>query len=196
LFDVVEPAEPEYDIKEIDGQLVLVPRVTVLGAVDVATWQRQMNTLKQVPVSVAKILLKSGRDAITRAKSIAAANNLPGGGARDNTAWKLQWHAETLSKLSDPNAMYSSGEDLKKWVLAAYVEANAAEEGALWIAAAWSQMWSEIGAAIANLPKIIAQKINEAAGELLGMPVWIVALGGLGILGVAAYAYAKAKGSR
>ena len=170
-------------------------QIDVFGMVDTGAWQRQMNTLKQVPVSVAKIMVRSGSDAIARAKAIAAANSLPGGTARDNVGWKLQWHAEQLAKLTNLNAMYGSGDDLKKWVLAAYVEANAAEEGALWIAQAWTAMWSDIALALANLPKEVAKKVNETAGALLGMPFWIVAVAGLGIVGLGVYVYAKAVGT-
>jgi hypothetical protein len=170
--------------------------VTVLGMIDIQAWQAQMNTIKQVPVSVARVLLKSGQDAIQRAMNVAKSKSLPGDTARETCFWKLVWHEEALAKLPDPNAMYSSGDDLKKWVLAAYVEANAAEEGALWIAQAWSQMWNEIGVALAKLPKQIAAQVNQTVGSLLGMPVWLMVLLGLTVVGGGVLVYAKAKGSR
>jgi hypothetical protein len=173
-----------------------IEKVDVLGAIDTGAWQRQMNTIKQVPVSVARIMLRSGQDAITRAQAIAAANNLPGDTARQNVKWKLAWHAESLANQKDPNAMYSSGDDLKKWALAAYVEANAAEEGAYWIAQAWSAMWSEIGAAIRALPVQIAQEVNKTAGALLGLPIWAIVVGAVGVVGLGVAVYSGVRASK
>lgn len=193
MYDDAHIDEFEFD----DGEYrMYVPKYTVdlLGAVDTGAWQRQMNTLKQVPVSVARILLRDGNDAIARAQTIASSKKLPGDTARSNVAWKLKWHEEALAKETNPHAMYASGDDLKKWCLAAYVEANAAEEGALWIGQAWSKMWNEIGAAIAALPAAIASKVNETAGALFGMPGWVVGLGALSIIAIGAGIYASTVG--
>lgn len=155
--------------------------------IDIAAYQRQMNTLKQVPASVAQILLGSGTQAITQANALAALRKLPGQAARDNVMWKLRWHQEQLAPRVDlrPETIYAHGDDLKKWVLAAFVEANAAEEGATWVATAWGRMWNEIAAAIARLPVAIATQVNQTAGALFGMPLWMVALGAVGVAGVA-----------
>ena len=166
----------------------------VLGAVDVGAWQHQMNALKQVPVSVARVMLSWGTRAIMQAISVASRVSLPGDTSRQNVLGKLRWHAAQLSAITDPYAMYVSGDDLKKWVLAAYVEGNAAEEGAATVATAWGRMWNEIGVAIAALPVQIAAKINETTGALLGVPGWVVGVSVLGILGLAAYTYTKAVG--
>lgn len=170
----------------------MVPTI-VFGMIDTGAWAKQMNTLKQVPVSVARIMAKSGLDAITRAQAGAKqpwyVADLPGETRRNEVAWKLRWHDETLAKLLDNNAMYASGDDLKKWVLNAYLEANAVEEGAGWIATAWGRMWNEITAAIAALPKIIAAKVNETAASLFGLPGWAVGLGAVGLIGLLGYTY-------
>lgn len=196
---------PYYDGDDIDFEVMetfeLAPDAdTVLGAIDVAAYEHQMNALKQVPVSVARILVRSGSAAITNAIATAKQPwykpNLPGETERNNVMWKLKWHDDALAKLTDGNAMYGSGDDLKKWVLAAYLDANAAEEGAAWIAPMWTQMWTEIGAAIAALPKAIAEKVNETAGALLGMPIWVIVLSGIGVLGVGVAVYAKARAAR
>ncbi len=155
--------------------------------IDIAAYQRQMNTLKQVPASVAQIMLGSATQAITSAIARATALNLPGAQTRDNVMWKLRWHQDQLAPRADlhPETIYPHGDDLKKWVLAAYVEANAVEEGAGWITGAWSRMWSEIGAALARLPVAVAAKVNETAGALFGIPLWAMALGALGVGAVA-----------
>jgi len=157
--------------------------------IDVQEYVARMDSLKQVPVSVARVLCKNGGDVIYQATLLAIAKNLPGMSARKTATGKLRWHEGELSKLSDPNAIYSSGDDLKKWVLAAYVEANAVEEGLGWVSTAWGKMWNEIGAAIAKLPVQIAMQINETAGALLGVPGWAVGVAVLSIVGVGVAAY-------
>lgn len=180
-----------------EPQEVLVPIVfkqnpdgsfeEVVGAIDVAAYQRQMNTLKQVPVSVAQILVGNATNALAQASGIAALKKLPGQTTRDNVMWKLKWHQDQLAPRADlrPETMYAHGDDLKKWVLAAFVECNAVEEGTSWVDGAWGRMWSEIGAALARLPVAIAAKVNETAGALFGIPFWAMALGALGVVGVA-----------
>ena len=69
---------------------------TAKAAQQITDRQKQMDSLKQVPVVVAVELLKGGQAAIDQARKIAADKNLPGGGARDNVYWKLQWHANEL----------------------------------------------------------------------------------------------------
>lgn len=159
-----------------------------------------MNTLKQVPVSVAHILLSSGQktinDAITKAASLGSVftGTLPGGSARSNCAAHLKWHETELQKYTDLNVMYPNADDLKKWVMQSYVEANAVEEGASWIANSWSLMWSEIGKAISELPVAIASKINETASSLLGLPSWGIGLAVVGFAGIVGYLYLKPRG--
>lgn len=202
-------AYPAYDVEDFEHEVErrsgeqfpdeldqYVTDQDVLGFTDIAAWQRQMNTLKQVPVSVAHVLVRNGLSAISHAQSLARSRSLPGGTTRTNVARALKEHEARLATERDPNVMYAGGDDLKKQVLAAYIEDNAAEEGAGQASAAWSQMWSEIGVAIAALPVTVAEQVNKTAGALLGMPVWVLGVGALGILGVAGYAFAKAKGSR
>ncbi len=149
--------------------------------------QRQMGALKQVPVSVARALLRGGQDAISHAKSVAAAKSLPGSTDRDTVFYKLQWHQNELAKLSDPNAMYAPGNDLKTWVTAAFRESDVADIGAGWIANAWNVMWSDIGKAIAALPALLRDEMKKAVENITGVPLWALAVGGVGLVGLAAF---------
>ncbi len=167
----------------------IMPR-PLLGAYDIASSQKAMNTLKQVTVNVAQALLKGGQGAINYARTIADQRGLPGGTARDNVYWKLQWHQNTLKPLSaTPNAMYGAGDDLKKWVMQAFIEANAVEEGAAYMDQAWDNMWREIGAALAALPKEIAKKVQDAAAPITTAVKWTywIAIGtAVAVLGIIA----------
>lgn len=189
-----------------------VQRNEIFGELDVGTLAQQFNTLKQVPVSVARILVKNGTDAINHANSVAQSKNsiitgpFPGGSDRAIVQGKLQWHANTLAGLSDPAAMYASGDDLKKVVTSAYIESNAADEGAAWISASWSQLWVDIKVAIAALPqqaaklaaegaKDVGSVINAAASNLIssatGLPTWVVVAGGAAVLGLVGFGVYK-----
>lgn len=179
----------------------------VLGGYDIASWQKQMNELKKVTILMAQVLVARGQEAIDGAikasKQPWYKSDLPGETARNTVKGKLQWHADNLAKLapsawstyqkfqSDPDAfkkagaqlqaIYAPGSDLMKWVMQAFVEANAAEEGAAYLAAAWSAMWREIGAAIAALPAEAAKAVKGMAAGLK----WGLIIGG-SALGVAA----------
>lgn len=149
--------------------------VTVLGMFDIAARQKDMNSLKQMPVSIAQILLKNGQQVISRAILVANMMKLPGPTARKNCSDHLQWHADTLAKLaSSPNMLYASGDDLKKWVMQAFIEENAVEEGAAYLDQAWGQMWAEIGQKIAELPANVAAAVSEAAEGAATMSKWVI----------------------
>lgn len=166
------------------------PNIEVFGMFDIAARQRQMNELKQVPVSVAQILLRGGQQAIDHARALAASKNLPGGGARDKVYWALKWHETELSKLKDtPTAMYASGEDLKKFVMQSFIEANAADEGAVAIDQMWSAMWADIGHAIAALPAAVVAKVSEVVDTAETTAKWtlVIVAGVVGLLGYGAY---------
>jgi hypothetical protein len=158
--------------------------------IDIGARQNEMNSIKQVPVSVAQALVKGGQTAIEGAilgsKQPWYKSDLPGETSRKNVQAHLQWHAFEIAKLAGtPNAMYKSGEDLKKYTMLAFQESNAVEEGAAYLDKAWTSMWSEIAAALAALPKEVAKKVGEVASGLLTglMPVWGWALLGVGVLG-------------
>lgn len=166
----------------------------VLGFIDVQSRQREMNAIKQVPVSVADVLVKRGQEAIDYAIRMAKRfdpdaamipfakqKTLPRESARDNVYWKLKWHADELKKyVGKPNEIYPHGNDLKKWTIEAYVEANAVDAGSAYIDAAWAQMWREIADALAKLPKDLADKVNNI------MPTWVKAVIGVSAVVVAA----------
>jgi hypothetical protein len=177
----------------------------VIGLFDIQAEQKQMNALKPVTVRVAHALLAGGQTAINGA--IAAAKqpfykaDLPGATARDNVMWKLKWHEATLAPLTgDPNRLYSAGEDLKKWTMQAFIEANAVQEGAAYLEQAWTQMWVEIGQALAAIPAEVRQALIKAASgavqAVTGLPLWAwgaIAVGGTAALGFIAYKFANTR---
>lgn len=179
--------------------------VDIVGMFDFNVEQRRMDALRNVPVSVAQILLSGGmaaiQGAISAAKQPFYKPDLPGDNARKNVLGKLQWHANTLAPLAGtPNAMYASGDDLKKTVLAAFRESNAAQEGAAYLEAAWQLMWSQISVALANLPKDVAKKVGETFGDVVknatGVPVWgwaIILTGVVAGLGFGIYKLANTR---
>jgi hypothetical protein len=146
---------------------------TLVGAFNLSAVGQNFASLKQVPVSVAQVLLVGGQGAIDSARKLVDLFNLHGDGGdkkRDEVYWKLQWHQTELAKYaSTPHAIYPSGADLKDWVEQAFIAYNAAEEGAGTnvVAKAWDDyvdMWDRVGAAIAALPGEVAQAIKTAAG--------------------------------
>ncbi len=178
---------------------------TLIGEFDIAEKQRQMNTLRRVPVCVARALLKGGLEVaaatIRTAQGGLFERELPGITTLKKTQAHLQWHAAALAKLPDPTAIYVSGDDLKKWVMQAFIDSNAVEEGRARQDEIWRQMWSDIGTAVASLPADVAQAAGAltmaVAGGLVegvaagvGVPSWVVWAGGtaaLGLLGLGAY---------
>lgn len=184
--------------------LEYVPVDAVIGAFDFNVESKRMDSLKQVTVGVAQELLKGGQAAIDGA--IAGAKqpwykpNLPGDASRATVKGKLQWHAATLAPLvGNKNAIYASGEDLKHWVLMAFREANAVEEGAAYIQSAWDEMWSQIAKAVAALPHDIAKKVGDVSFDIVkaatGVPVWGWAIIGTVVLGGVGYFIYKMAGT-
>jgi hypothetical protein len=162
---------------------------TIIGMFDIQVEQRKMNDLKQVPVSVAKILLKNGQWAIDHAKTIALDKGLPGVGARDKVATAMTAHAVLLASASNPSAIYAGGDALKRDTMQAFIEANAADEGAAYLQSTWDAMWKEIGEAIKQLPVAVAKAVNQAASSLLGIPTWGIGVGvGVIVLGLGIFA--------
>jgi len=160
---------------------------------------KKMAELKQVPVSIAQALLAGGQAAIGQAKKLANSHidpltgvpmPLPGGTARDTVVGKLQWHAAELKKFAaTPNAIYPSGDDLKKWVLQAFTEYDAVLEGLATLDHAWSEMWDEIATRLAELPKEIAKAVTETVSTatkwLVGGAIVIAVIGGFVVYKVA-----------
>ncbi len=182
----------------------------VLGAEDIAARQREMNQLRKVPVVVANVLLKYGMQAIQKAQQGARQPwykfDLPGDAKRNEVYWKLQWHLAELGKYAMvPNEIYPSADDLKKWVMQAFIEENAVEEGAAdptW-KKAWSdyaQMMAEVGRVIATLPKEIAKAVGGTIGDVVqgatGIPIWGWAIIGTGVLGALGFFVYKLANTR
>ena len=188
---------PFMDVDDFVDPMENVSPSVLIGMIDIQSAQAEMNALKPVTVRVARALLTGGQKAIDGA--IAGAkqpwykSDLPGVKRRDEVAGKLRWHAETLAKITgDPNALYRSGDDLKRWTMNAYIEANAVSEGAAYLNMAWSQMWQEITAALAAIPRQVRDAMIAAASgtveAVTGIPIWgwfalgIATLVGTGLL--------------
>lgn len=173
----------------------------IIGGFDISANQRRMNELREIPITVAYALLRGGLkvidNAIQAAKQPWYKPDLPGETARKLVADKLKWHADALSKVTPAETFYRSGEDLKKWVMQAFIEANAVEEGAAYINNAWDQMWSEIVENVRQLPAAVVSKVGDIARGTLsmavegifGVPAWVVGVAAAGIAGLAAYWY-------
>lgn len=212
--DDIEVCDPDLD-PDCDEEYVPVVsvlparrRLAVLGMLgprDIAAKQDQMDALKQVPVGAARILLKGGANSTGGMQAIASAianakqpwyrADLPGDTTRKNVQGHLQWHADALDKISDPNAIYASGADLKKWVMQAFIEQNATEEGAAEARQSWSKAWSDwadmwvdIAQFIAALPREIAKKIVE---NVTGVPLWAWVAGSAMLAGLLGYGVYK-----
>lgn len=183
----------------------------VLGLYDLGSATKQMDSLKVMPLGVAQIFLQHGLDAIERAIENAKKFDLPGDTNRSEVQAHLQWHQTVLAgslaqNIGDLSVPYANADDLKKYVLMAYTEENATEEGAKakgeTLSKAWgdyADMWIEAGKFIASLPPKALEKVGEAAkairsaaadaaggfiSDVTGLPVWAWALIGVGVVGV------------
>jgi hypothetical protein len=117
----------------------------------------------------------------------------------ENVAAHLQWHADKLSMMQwgiPSDYVYDSGEDLKKWTMQAYIEANAAEEGAAYLEQSWNAMLAEIQQKLAAIPKAVRDAALAAASgafeAVTGVPLWAIILGGVAVAGIGGYVYYKA----
>jgi len=166
---------------------------------NIAQAQRNMNDLKPVTVEIARILLRSGwttiQLAITQARgdwklgAHPLGQELPGQKARENVLGHLQWHMNTLAgrEYADaaPHTIYKPGDDLKKWTMQAYIEANAVEEGRDALEASWNAMWEEIRAELRKIPVAVLAAAGSLASGIVegvtGVPLWAWILGGVTI---------------
>lgn len=178
------------DADDADGEF------EVLGMLDIGAAQLKMNALpKQLPAAMAQPLLKYGQQVIDQAIELATEKNLPGPTARKEVKDHLAWHANELGKLAmTPSAIYGSAADLEHWVMEAFIESNAVEEGAAWVDGAWDRMWAEIEANLAALPAKVQQAVQDAANYAVetttGLPLWawsLIIAGGVAALGYGAY---------
>jgi hypothetical protein len=158
----------------------------VIGFVDIQQSQRKMNELKAVTVGIAQPLLRGGMDAIDGAIRTSKAKGLPNAKQLDNVRWKLVWHRDNLAKFADRNAPYVDANDLKKWVMQAFIEANATEEGALYLEQIWTAMWVEIETELAKMPQWLRDQTSKVVENVTGLPVWGWALIGVGVVAAAA----------
>lgn len=159
----------------------------VVGTYDLKVEQDKFNQLKQVPISIARALLKGGQaaidEAIKGAKQPWYKPDLTGATNRSNVKAHLEWHANALSGLTDTNAMYASGQDEIKWVRQAFIEANSVEAGNETLNAAWDLMWIEVAASLKALPREIADRVGSTIWGILPWYAWAgIAVGGAGLL--------------
>jgi len=164
----------------------------VLGMFDLQQVQRDLHGLT-VTVEIARILAKSGSDVI--AQAIAGAqqpwykSDLPGETERKNVQDHLQWHVATLGRITgDPRSLYASADDLKKYVVMAFVDANAVEEGAAYLDAAWTAMWNEIQEKLRAMPKAMLKAAGNTVEWFTGVPLWAWIAGGVATAGLVGYA--------
>ena len=218
-LEAVDAADDEVTLDDVVNVAKALKKVekkkggkTVIGAFDIQQSQRQMDTLKQVTVGIAKVLVKRGQqvanETILQAKGVSTAadalavatsggvtSDLPGITSLKNTLGHLNWHANALAKLSDASAIYSSGDDLKKWTMQAWIDANSVEEGRERQQEIWTEMWVEIGDAVAKLPAKLAKAVAAIPGQLIeavtGIPVWVWIVGGVTILGLVGFGVYK-----
>ncbi len=174
---------------------------TLVGEYDIADKRRQMDSIKKITVSIARAMLRGGQQVaaatIETAKGGFLQRELPGITSLRKTASHLDWHAAELAKLGDPTAFYAPGEDLKKWTMQAFIDANAVEEGRASQEQIWQDMWTEIGAALIALPGDVAQGVGKAVGQVvkaaaaglaggvaegLGIPTWVLVAGGAALV--------------
>lgn len=196
MFDVAE-----LELLDAAPAVRLGHRLVLLGAYDLAQYTRQMNSLQQVTVAIARALQKGGQTvidgAISAGKGGLFSRELPGQGARQNVKGHLAWHAQRLAGLGDPTAPYDAAQDLKKWVLQAYIEANAIEEGRAAQEQAWQDMWTEIGQELLRAPQrvlsaaaeavstVVSSAVDAAGSGLakgLGIPTWLFWTGGAALV--------------
>ncbi len=167
----------------------------VLGMFDIGSAQLRMNALKPVTVGIAKSLVHGGQQVMAVAQKIARTKGLPDTNTLQTTVGHLQWHADKLAGIKDDNAIYASGDDVKKWGMQAFIESNAVEEGAAYLDEAWSAMWAEIGAKLAALPREIVQAAAKLPGQafeaVTGIPSWAFWLGAAVIVGGVVYGIFK-----
>ena len=185
--------DPLCDAIGPNGECITYPRSVIIGD-DTEKFARAMherwanlNSIKQMPVGVARILLSGAQQAYNQAASIIAAANLPRPAGFVNTGGKLKWHTDTLATMTDPQAVYAPGNDLKQWVSEAYTALDVADYGAS--RAGWSTTWSKVADYVAALPKAIAAQVGNVLATAETAAKWGlgITLGVVGLLGYAAY---------
>lgn len=152
---------------------------------DIGARQREMNTIKPVTLAIADKLIKAGQSAIKTALMIGQEKNLPFQNDRKNVAAKLDWHANELKMLpGGPDSEYPVGDDLKKWVMQAFIEANAVHVGVGILNDNWNQMWVDMGDNAKGLSDSILKipGVTDAVSTLKWVGIAVVAVLGIGVV--------------
>lgn len=148
-----------------------------------------------VTVSVARAVVARAWRMIDQARQIVAAQgarSLIGPRMIEAPAEHILWHRDKLAALpaaADPNAIYESADDLRKWAGEAYgILMTATQERALQERIR-DEFWRDVGQAIKDLPARL--RPGNLFAWLTGLPLWawaLIAVGGAGaIVGVAAW---------
>lgn len=134
-----------------------------------------------VNVSMSKGVLKEGMDALQAAfeqadQPIYKFGTLPREANRKAVKDKLNWHSIELSKIAyDPSRVYYFWDDLKKYVLQAFEEKNATEQGDITQSKAWDEFKKE------------ANPLNQP----FGVPNWVWIAGAVALAGGIGYLYLR-----
>lgn len=151
----------------------------VLGMFDLGAARKEMDGYRNLPVGAAQKVLARGQAAIDRAISVSHhwfTPNLPGEGERTNVQGHLNWHDVELKKVANNQyAPYVAAADLKEWVLRAFEEQNAAEEGqndATFLKAMgdWADMWVEVGKWLADHAEKVAVEAGKVVATVMSLP--------------------------
>ena len=177
----------------------LVGRAAVLGAADLKSETEKMNAQRVVSVDAARTMLATGQKIID--ETIAASKGgwfsgpLPGETNRKTVKGHLDWHAQRLSGLPNPQARYDAAEDLKKWVLQALIESNAIEDGRATRSRAWAEMFTKLPetkyatdfvdevARVVSPPPAPAPLLEVPAEEAASTSLWWKVGGATGVVG-------------
>lgn len=172
----------------------------VVGAYDLGVWRRQMDSLKQVPVAVALVLLKYGQQAIDYANRTAAivdlaqaqipfTEKLPGATRRAEVTGKLRWHKDELAKLT-PSALSlaltaNNPEALKANVAKMSATYGSGKDEKEWVLQAFieanavregvsalASMWDDMWTEIVEALKKLPADVAKAAGNVVKTVQW------------------------
>jgi hypothetical protein len=129
---------------------------------DIGSIQQKFNALKSMTIAQSRAMVTQGINVINRAMDVGSGHwyepgsTQPGGSNREEVHGHLNWHVENLSTgplaSADPNSQYPSFDDLKHWTMQAFIEANAVAAGDTYLQSARTQMWSDVGTGVAQIP--------------------------------------------
>jgi len=148
--------------------------------INIETIVRKIQAVKPVTVAQAKDLAGMGMGAIQSAIRYAPGGSVAVTPAQDAARKKvqghIQWHLDNLKNFPDPKAAYPSSDDLKMYVISAYVEYNAATQNRVQerdiVYKSFSDMLdgmqkSVMGTLTKNWPWVVAAGVATTVGIIL-----------------------------